>query len=199
MAELQIYMKSSFQYKLNNNTLKYLDFILEFSNSSPTDYYEKNCISKTFTKKKIEKSIIAKLAILHPQNFEKHLGKPISKDKITQLQKEIQGPRSFMTQRNNRNMNQCQSLDMWGYECPFPESDKALDHEFPYSLGGPTNNAFNMRILCKWHNMIKANDIHNYPWEKLFDEYNYYSKNDMRHWIDEQIDKIQHELNTKFY
>ena len=88
---------------------------------------------------------------------------------------------------------------MWGYECPFPKSEKVLDHEFPYSLGGPTNNAFNKRILCKWHNMIKANDIHNYPWEKIFDEYNYYSKNDMRHWIDEQIDKIQYELNTKFY
>lgn len=182
---------------MNNNTLKYLDFLLEFSGSNPIDYYEKNCIVKTFTKKEIEKSITAKLAILHPQNFEKVLGKRINKDRFTQLQKEIQGPRNFMSQKNN--INTCQSMDMWGYECPFPKSDKVLDHEFPYSLGGPTNNAFNKKILCHWHNMIKANDIHNYPWGKLFDEYDYYHKNKMQHWIDEQIENIQRHLNTRFY
>ena len=63
------------------------------------------------------------------------------------------------------NYIKCRSMLLWGYECPFEDINQlAADHCFPYSLGGPTL-ATNKIYLCKWHNQIKAGDIHIFPWE----------------------------------
>ena len=139
--------------------------------------------------------IIQKITLLHPNHY-KELAKLTNLNSlgISARQFSIQGKRTFPEIREK---TRCASKLFWGYDCPFSDIQMVSDHAFPYSMGGPTNNSHNKRILCKWHNMIKANDIHNYPWEALFKEYKYYENNNLIHWIDEQLNKIIKEFNVK--
>jgi hypothetical protein len=135
--------------------------------------------------------IIAKLALLHPSHFKKMplIGNVENKNShLEKLQKQVQGERTFKQQPRRKN---CQSKIIWGYNCPFDNRNLVYDHKFPYSFGGPTDNANNCLILCHWHNMVKSNDIHCYDWENLFEDYEFSLKlEDDIHWLDEQIDKI---------
>ena len=137
-----------------------------------------------------EEYVIHKLSLLNPSMYEYI---DISKSKqFDKIQECVQGPRSFKKTPMKR---KCESKDLWGYDCPFNSNFFAFDHDFPYSLGGPTNEAFNKRILCKWHNMVKSNDIHNFDWKGLFEEYFYYQSQKRIHWIDEQLNKLAFEFN----
>ena len=138
-----------------------------------------------------ETLIISKLVLLHPIHFEELSNQQQSKLSIESKIINIQGNRSFS--RSEIIVN-CQSKQIWGYECPFINEPKVLDHDFPYSLGGPTRE-HNKRILCRWHNMIKANDIHNYNWQKIFKDYNFYKLQKREHWIDSQVLKIKKIFN----
>lgn len=138
-----------------------------------------------------EDYILGKLVLLHPEHFKK-LKPNIDKNKFTLLQEKIQGNRSFNYLINHQN---CSSIELWGYECPLHNEPLVWDHDFPYSFGGTTDNVNNKRLLCRWHNMIKGNDIHTYDWEALFIEFRYSSDNNCTHWIDEQLMKIKHEFN----
>ncbi len=148
------------------------------------------CRKSLETEKDTYELILKKLALLHPEHY--YLILKTETSRINSKIELIQGNRSFPQIDDTE---KCQSEELWGYICPFTIENKVQDHEFPYSLGGPTNKAFNRRILCRWHNMIKANDIHNYPWEKLFNQYEYYIKTNRVHWVDEQLNKIIKEFN----
>lgn len=139
----------------------------------------------------IEILIISKLVLLHPKHYEELLSLQQSKLSIEYKINNIQGKRSFARTDITES---CESKYIWGYDCPFTNEPKAFDHDFPYSLGGPTKD-FNKRVLCRWHNMIKANDIHNYNWIKIFKEYNYYKQDNRVHWIDSQIQIIKTAFN----
>lgn len=135
-------------------------------------------------------SLIRKMSLINPESFK---NENIARRKGTEeIQKLIQGPRAF---KRHEIHHGCQAVEIWGYNCPFKSNDLVFDHDFPYSLGGPTSNAFNKKVLCRWHNMVKSNDIHNFDWEGLLKEYNYYQSNGRVHWIDDQINKIKFELN----
>ena len=138
-----------------------------------------------------EDYILGKLVLLHPEHFKK-LKPNIDKNKFTLLQEKIQGNRSFNYSINHQN---CSSIELWGYECPLHNEPLVWDHDFPYSFGGTTDNANNKRLLCRWHNMIKGNDIHTYKWEKLIKDYQYSNEYRSIHWIDLQIEKIKKEFN----
>jgi hypothetical protein len=60
----------------------------------------------------------------------------------------------------------CRSNEIWGYECPYSQTNIEIDHIFPYSRGGSTTND-NAMYLCKEHNRAKSNDVHLLPWEKF--------------------------------
>jgi len=136
--------------------------------------------------------IISKLVLLHPQHFNKLLKIQQSKSTLESKLLKIQGPRNFEKTSLN---SECQSKEIWGYDCPFKHEPKVLDHNFPYSMGGPTHPAYNKRILCRWHNMIKSNDIHNFNFEGLFIEYQMHTQNERKHWLDIQLEKITKEFN----
>jgi len=69
------------------------------------------------------------------------------------------------------NREKCQSLKLLGYECPW-NNDSVLqgkleiDHHWPASLGGPTDN-FNRMPLCRIHNGSKSNSVSNYDWGSI--------------------------------
>lgn len=174
-----------------NYTLKYLEYLKDFKKKGWINSL-KDVLSNNSDD--IENIIISKLVLLNPLFYDElilhskstHINK---QEKI----KKIQGRRIFKD--INFGPIKCESKFFWGYECPFDDENKVIDHSFPYSLGGPTNNAFNRRVLCKWHNSVKSNDIHNYPWEKLFKDYLYLKKNQQKHWIDIQVEKMMKEFN----
>jgi hypothetical protein len=124
-----------------------------------------------------------KIALLHPNHFQ-FIG--ITGTEINKIQEKIQGKRSFTSGHVSF---KCSSIEIWGYECPFQNEILVLDHDYPYSFGGPTDNAFNKRTLCRWHNMIKGNDIHFYNWNQLFENYLESINNQRKHWIDLQLEK----------
>lgn len=81
--------------------------------------------------------------------------------------KTIYGARTFQKEVGLTGM-QCLSETIWGYKCSHSRQSKSIvqaDHLFPYSLGGPTISS-NKIYLCKFHNQMKSNDIHFYPWER---------------------------------
>lgn len=59
----------------------------------------------------------------------------------------------------------CQAKAIWGYDCPLKDTKLEADHLFPYAAGGPTVSE-NRIWLCSYHNKVKSNDIHMYPWEQ---------------------------------
>ena len=62
----------------------------------------------------------------------------------------------------------CRSNEIWGYDCPYSQTQIEIDHIFPYSRGGSTSND-NAMYLCKEHNRAKSNDVHLLPWEKFIE------------------------------
>lgn len=100
-------------------------------------------------------SLPESLALLYPIHYE-------SKNNS----QSIRGPRGFPGERSLSSMK-CQANDIWGYPCPLDSTRISVvaDHVFPYSLGGPTNSD-NKTYLCEFHNQLKGNDIHFFPWEK---------------------------------
>ena len=96
------------------------------------------------------------LALIHPDHL-----KTLDGDQ-QQIRTQIQGSRSF---KEGLKTGKCQSELLWGYECPLKNAELQTDHLFPFSLGGPTTGN-NSMTLCKYHNMVKSNDIHCYPWEE---------------------------------
>jgi hypothetical protein len=137
-----------------------------------------------------EEYVIHKISLINPSNYK--LIDKTREHEFDKIQERIQGPRIF---KRFPELKKCESNGIWGYCCPLESKNIVYDHDFPYSLGGPTNYAYNRRILCKWHNMVKSNDIHNFDWNALFDEYKY-NKSILRpHWIDEQLKKIIFEFN----
>ena len=180
--------------------------IIEIRNHSSRKYVE--YLSQSFSKtwkvshdelKNINNKndfILSKLALIHPQHYYSLFPQNIQLSKVEdyfnlKIEK-IQGKRSFSYRMTNE---KCQSETLWGYSCPLTTETLASDHLFPFSFGGPTNNAINRKTLCRWHNMIKSNDIHCYPWEILFEQYEYYQNGNRLHWIDEQLTKILKEFN----
>lgn len=137
-----------------------------------------------------EDEIIHKISLLNPSMYK--FINAIRESEFNQIQLRVQGNRTFQQRPFE---NKCESKTLWGYDCPIDSSVIVYDHDFPYSLGGPTNEAYNQRLLCRWHNMVKSNDIHNYDWEALFIEYKYFRDQSRSHWIDEQLEKIKHEFN----
>ena len=78
------------------------------------------------------------------------------------------GPRQFAAARRPAGVG-CQSVLVWGYECPIhaSASDLELDHGWPFALGGqsaPSNGVW----LCRLHNRAKSHDVHNYDWPMLW-------------------------------
>lgn len=102
------------------------------------------------------------LALAHPDHYkecERYL-----REYHVQRICPVRGARSFEMEVGLDTLA-CAAERIWGYACPIARSDKpAADHLFPFSLGGPTL-ASNKVHLCRWHNQIKAADIHVYPWE----------------------------------
>jgi len=92
------------------------------------------------------------MTLLHPDNYRHNI-------------KNILGDRAFPLEAGMQSQR-CGALDVWGYVCPIVQDRRlAADHEFPYSLGGPTVST-NKRFLCPLHNQMKSNDVHFFPWEK---------------------------------
>ena len=94
----------------------------------------------------------AALALVHPA----HLAESPHAD-------HVRGPRSFV-ERTSAEWAQCQSVTVWGYECPISSDRFEADHLFPYKAGGPTT-AENRIWLCPEHNRVKSSDVHLFPWE----------------------------------
>jgi hypothetical protein len=93
-------------------------------------------------------------ALIHPSHYESYISA-----------KSMRGLRNFSQELGLHSMK-CSSRIFWGYDCPFNSKNIQLvaDHIFPYSLGGPTE-ADNKAYLCSFHNQLKGNDIHFFPWE----------------------------------
>lgn len=81
-------------------------------------------------------------------------------------------PRAFSTTIDPHNAV-CEAHKFWGVACGETENLHA-DHDWPYSLGGPTNPA-NLTWLCRVHNLCKGADIHCWPWELMKDPPNWVS------------------------
>ena len=76
----------------------------------------------------------------------------------------IRGAMRF-SERESAEWCGCQSMVVWGYECPLKHTKLEADHLFPYAAGGATVSE-NRIWLCSYHNRAKSNDIHMYPWEQ---------------------------------
>jgi hypothetical protein len=175
---------------LNSNislTKKYLVFLRESLTIGWKEYHD--YLMQIESK---QDCILGKLALLHPDHYKK-LNPKLDKAGLALVQDKIQGKRTF---NYSINYQKCSSIELWGYECPLHDEPLVWDHDFPYSFGGTTDNTGNKRLLCRWHNMIKGNDIHIYNWLKLVDDYHQFQRDNGRiHWIDLQIEKIIKEFN----
>ena len=99
-----------------------------------------------------------KLTLIHPD--------VLSEVGLTENQiNKFRGTNKF--DRDNISTRKCASDKIWGYECNLTSNEQEIeqDHLFPYSLGGPTIKQ-NRIFLCRYHNQLKGNDIHLYPWEE---------------------------------
>lgn len=99
----------------------------------------------------------------------------VSRLNLTNLQ--LFGPDKFTSAKHEV---KCRSIEIWGYECPFPNAKIHIDHSFPRSRGGATH-MLNAMYLCDEHNLPKSSDIHLYPWEILPTTLN---------WVDPIIEKM---------
>jgi hypothetical protein len=93
-------------------------------------------------------SLPESLALVYPRHYEDL----VSAEKV-------RGPRHFDAEIGKE---PCRAEIIWGYRCNAQAA--SADHLFPYSLGGPTI-ASNKVHLCRFHNEMKSNDIHLFPWE----------------------------------
>jgi len=102
-----------------------------------------------------ELTLPQKMTLLHPDHYRQN----------TNNVKQVLGDRTFPIEAGMQSQK-CSSLFVWGYVCPITEHrGLAADHEFPYSLGGPTISS-NKRFLCPLHNQMKSNDVHFFSWEQ---------------------------------
>ena len=99
--------------------------------------------------------LVLRLCLIHPDWYSPSIsvGKP-----------DPRGPRAFSTPAPVG--QHCQSSHIWGYVCAIPSSRMVADHLYPYEAGGPTD-ARNLVWLCEWHNQVKSNDIHLWPWDSV--------------------------------
>lgn len=116
------------------------------------------------------------LALLHPEHIS-NLDLPSHKN-VSQITQDVQGPRSFPS---GIAAEKCKAHLIWGYNCSL-DGELQQDHLFPYSLGGPTYGG-NRITLCRYHNMVKSNDIHCFPWEG-FDTW-------IAPWLENQVRKLR--------
>jgi hypothetical protein len=75
----------------------------------------------------------------------------------------IRGSRQFSSVEKSI-QGKCQSITLWGYDCPTSEGTLEADHIFPFAFGGVTV-ATNKAYLCSSHNRCKGADFHAFPWE----------------------------------
>ncbi len=75
----------------------------------------------------------------------------------------VRGRRQF-NERTSAEWCRCQSVLVWGYDCPISADAFQADHLFPFEAGGPTT-ADNRIWLCPAHNRVKSSDVHLFPWE----------------------------------
>lgn len=97
------------------------------------------------------------LMLIHPDYRIRHTGEEF-----------ILNDGRFIRQKNSS--TKCEWKQVGDYECPwnqdiFLRGDLELDHHWPKSLGGPTNDS-NRLHLCKHHNSCKSNSIDKYTWNQ---------------------------------
>lgn len=101
-----------------------------------------------------ELGLAESMALIHPDHY-KHVS----------TANQIRGDRTFPKEQGMTSIK-CSADVIWGYSCSIElTSGIYADHLFPYSLGGPTVSN-NKLYLCEFHNQVKGNDIHIYPWEE---------------------------------
>jgi len=100
-----------------------------------------------------------KFALIHPLHAGER-GDPSCRKKAWDS---VQGLSTFVPKRTTN--ARCQADVVWGYPCPITGENMEQDHLFPHSLGGVTKE-HNRIWLCRYHNMLKGNDVHCYPWEE---------------------------------
>ena len=105
--------------------------------------------------------LMLKLSLIHPAHLDE-LDLPDEKP-VSRIIRDVQGPRAFKQVPRH---GACESRVIWGYDCLLKEERLEHDHLFPYALGGPTHS-LNRITLCRFHNMVKGNDIHQYPWHTV--------------------------------
>jgi hypothetical protein len=117
------------------------------------------------------KSLVEAMALIHPSHYEGRI-----------LADDVRGDRTFPPLRSSAGVR-CGADVVWGYSCAETQGF-AADHLFPYSLGGPTEST-NRVTLCTFHNQLKGNDVHAYPWER-----------GTPGWLDALLDRISHVLGA---
>jgi hypothetical protein len=88
---------------------------------------------------------------------------PFQTEQVFSEVPDLRGPRIFGG-LDPLTAQECEAERLWGYACP-SKDDLQADHEWPYSLGGPTS-VDNLTWLCRLHNQSKGCDIHCWPWER---------------------------------
>jgi len=131
-----------------------------------------------------EMEIWEKFALLHPDHNSEHGESSI---RIMAWDK-LRGPNCFPPKGSP--VVGCEAVIVWGYQCPNISENLEQDHLFPYSLGGITSD-HNRIWLCRYHNMLKGNDVHCYPWEEAANR---------AAWVDRHIAAIHKKvyLNRQF-
>ena len=102
---------------------------------------------------------IMKMALIHPEHYRNLVEYQQEKDSLGYCP--IRFKRNF---DSDVGQLKCRSQFVWGYECELEQIEVAMDHHFPFSLGGPTEGS-NKIYLCKLHNKLKAADMHFYKWD----------------------------------
>lgn len=106
--------------------------------------------------RKRQLSLPSAFALVHPWHYEDLTSTEVAS---------VRGNRRFSKEVSMKSIL-CSSEIIWGYKCCRRLREKVqADHLFPYSLGGSTV-ASNKIYLCKFHNQMKSNDIHLFPWER---------------------------------
>lgn len=116
--------------------------------------------SDAYNDSKCDDAWFRRMALIHPDHyrfFEEYEQRKRAANGVCP----IRGRRNFESDAGSL---ECQSNIVWGYVCDLEQYQIVNDHQFPYSLGGPTL-ASNKIYLCKLHNALKAADIHFFKWE----------------------------------
>lgn len=125
---------------------RYVSFLSRVSISNWQQYYGQ------YHQNKLD--LAESMALIHPRHYE-HM----------RTTNQIRGDRAFPKEQGMTSIG-CSADVIWGYSCSIELTTVVCaDHLFPYSLGGPTVSN-NKLYLCEFHNQLKGNDIHIYPWER---------------------------------